>query len=787
RRKLDAALRDLADEAERAWLAPRLEVLIDPKIDVPMEREDLFSAWRRFLELLAGQAPLLMIVDEAHRADGGLLDFVEHCVEASRDRSMLFVTLARPELLEVRPGWGAGMRSFSSIHLDRLSDDALKHLLRDLAPDLPARLAAQVVSRADGVPLYAVELARMVQAPPARGVAEPRAVPGSLHALIAARIDGLPPLERALLLSASVLGDTFTAAELAAVAELDPVAIRAGIDGLIRQEALTRHDEAHRGGAGQLRFHEQLVQEIAYGTLARRDRRRRHLAAAAYLEQQSDEGLAEELAAHLVAAYRADPSAGDAAGIAERAQRVLATAARRATAVHSPERTLAHLATALSLPVDEAERARLTESAAVAAQAAGQFKTAERRWRELVALSAGDPAGTARATARLASLLFIEHSNDAALREVEAALRALDRVNADDPARVDLAAQLARAHLNRGDPAEARTWAEEALRTAERLKLGPIATDALITRGTAQLALGATKAGIRDLNRAIDRCSEGELLALELRARNNLAWLLVGDDPRATLRAAREGFELGHQKGMRDMALQLASVALAVAIESGDWEWALTTIDQLDDEAMVPAHLVDLTSTATVIRALRGDRQPGAALAKLEPFPADLDPQVVAQATMARAWMSLLSGRLPVAGRLAQEAAAASVGFSRNSALLLAARAALWAGDADAARRPLEVLRAEHPHGRAIGTALKTLDAGLAALEGRGERARAGYRAVIGEWTTLDLPLPRLLALLERDMLLERSDPSPEATELMDRLGARGVRAFARRRLRPAR
>ena len=781
RRKLDAVLRDLADETERAWMAPRLEVLIDPTVELSFEREDLFSAWRRFLELLAGRAPLLMLVDDAHRADGGLLDFVEHCVEASRDRSMLFVTLSRPELLDVRPRWGAGMRSFSSLHLDRLDDDELKHLLRDLAPDLPARLLAQVLGRADGVPLYAVELARMVQAPAARGVAEGRAVPGSLHALIAARIDGLPPLERALLLSASVLGDSFNAAELAAVAELDPATVRAGIDALTRQEALTRHDDAHPSGVGQLRFHEQLVQEIAYGTLARRDRRRRHLAAAAYLEQQSDEGVAEELASHLVNAYRADPSHAEAAGIAERAQRALATAARRATAVHSPERTLTHLVAALSLPADDAERAQLTESAAGAAQAAGQFKTAERYWRELVALSGGNQAGAAHATARLASLLLMEHSNDAALREVETALRKLDAVNADDPARVDLAAQLARAHFNRGDAAEARDWAEEALATAERLKLDPIATDALITRGTAQLALGNTKAGIKDLNHAIDRCSEGDLLALELRARNNLAWLLVGDDPRATLRAAREGFELGHQKGMRDMALQLASVALAVAVDSGEWQWALETIDQLDDEAMVPAHVIDLTSTATIIRALRGDRQPGAALAKLEPFASDIDPQVSAQATIAKAWMAFLGGKFGTASRLAEEAAAASVGFSRNSALLLAARASLWTGRAGAARATLESLKKERPHGRAIGAAIKTLEAGLAAVEHKPQPSKIAYRAVATAWAQLDLPLPHLLALLERDLLLDGGKPSAEATELIDRLGAKGVQALTRR------
>jgi tetratricopeptide (TPR) repeat protein len=702
---------------------------------------------------------------------------------------MVFITLSRPELMELRPGWGAGVRSFSSIHLDRLTEKELNELLGELAPSLPARLLSQVVSRADGVPLYAVELARMVQAPAARGVSEPRAVPGSLHGLIAARIDGLQPLERQLLLSASVLGHSFTAAELTAVAELDAATVRAGIDALMRQEALTRHDPAHPGSVGQLRFHEQLVQEIAYRTLARRDRRRYHLAAAAYLEQHAGEAGVEERARHLVSAYRADPGDPEAPDIARRANAALEVAARRATALHSPERALGHLTAALSLPPDGVDQPSLVEGAAVAAQAAGQFKTAERHWRELVALrrQAKDRAGAARATARLAGLMFIEHSNDAALREVDAALRALGKVSRDDPAGVELASQLARAHFIRGDPAEARSWAERALKSAEHLHLAAVATDALITRGTALLALGQTRAGVKDLNRAIDRCSAGELLALELRARNNLAWLLVGDDPRATLRAAREGFVIGHQKGMRDMALQLASVAMAVAADTGDWQWALDTMEELDDESMVPAHLIDLAASTTIIRALRGDRHPDAALATLEPFAPDTDPQVAALATLARAWIALLGRNFGRALLLAKDAAAASIGFNRNAALVLGVRAAMWADRPDAAEELLETLKSGQPKGRAIQAAIRSLEGGLAARRGRPKLAAARYRSAFKAWQLLDLPVPRALGLIERDAFLPAEADPGETSAALQRLGAAGLLALTRRAARGTR
>jgi predicted ATPase len=153
-------------------------------------------------------------------ADDSLLDFIDYLLEWSRQHPIFVSTLARPEIHERRPTWGAGRRSFTSLYLEPLSHHAMEQLLGGLVPGLPDELRAQILERAEGVPLYAVETVRMMldrgalvqDGPvyrPAARIAELE-VPETLHALIAARLDGLAPDERRLLQNAAVLGKTVT-------------------------------------------------------------------------------------------------------------------------------------------------------------------------------------------------------------------------------------------------------------------------------------------------------------------------------------------------------------------------------------------------------------------------------------------------------------------------------------------------------------------------------------------------------------------------------------------------
>src|SRR5262249_27718808 len=158
------------------------------------------------------------------------------------------ITLARPELQERRPGWGAGQRNFTSLYLEPLSPEAMESLLDGLVPGLPDHLRGQILARAEGVPLYAVETVRMLldrgllvaDGPVYRptGEIETLDVPESLHALIAARLDGVSAEERRVLQDGAVLGKTFSARALSALSGLPEPDLQPLLSSLVRKEVL---------------------------------------------------------------------------------------------------------------------------------------------------------------------------------------------------------------------------------------------------------------------------------------------------------------------------------------------------------------------------------------------------------------------------------------------------------------------------------------------------------------------------------------------------------------------
>src|SRR5205085_3878088 len=226
------------DASERTWLEPRLAHLLGLAEHAAGDRQDLFSAWRLFFERLAERSPVVLLFEDLQWADSALLDFVEHLLEWSHAHPLFVLALTRPELAQRRPGFGTAGRNATTLSLEPLAPAAMEELLDGFAPGLPDDLRNRILERAEGVPLYAVEAVRMlldrglleregdVYRP--TGPIEALEVPETLHALVAARLDGLQPEERRLLQDASVLGKTFTKARLAALSgmsesELDPL------------------------------------------------------------------------------------------------------------------------------------------------------------------------------------------------------------------------------------------------------------------------------------------------------------------------------------------------------------------------------------------------------------------------------------------------------------------------------------------------------------------------------------------------------------------------------------
>jgi class 3 adenylate cyclase len=152
--KLRSTLEEhLPDAEERAWVEPRLAHLLGLEEGAPRDQENLFAAWRVLFERLSEQAPTILVFEDMQWADAGLLDFLEYLLEWSRSHALFVLVLARPELADRRASWGAGKRSFTSLYLEPLSEQAMEELLSGLVPGLPDELRRQILARAEGVPL----------------------------------------------------------------------------------------------------------------------------------------------------------------------------------------------------------------------------------------------------------------------------------------------------------------------------------------------------------------------------------------------------------------------------------------------------------------------------------------------------------------------------------------------------------------------------------------------------------------------------------------------------------
>jgi predicted ATPase len=390
--KLSDVLLDIVhDPEERSFVEPRLQHLLGLTDRVAPDREDLFSAWRLFVERMADQFPVIMVFEDIHWADAALVEFLEYLLDWSRNHPIYMVTLARPDVAEKHPGWGANLRNFTSLSLEALPDPAIDGLLRGLVPGLPGDAAQRIRERADGIPLYAVETVRMLLD---RGLLERHEggyrvtgdlgtldVPETLHALIAARLDGLEPGERRLLQDAAVLGKTFAPRGLAMLAGVDEDAIRPALTALARKEMLVLDTDPRSPERGQYGFVQALIQRVAYETLSRRDRKAKHLAAARYLASSSGldpDEIAEVIATHYLDAFGAGPDDPDAADIRAEARDWLTRAAERAAALAATDDAQRAFESAVELTDEPIERARLLERAGEVARMANRLDEAER-------------------------------------------------------------------------------------------------------------------------------------------------------------------------------------------------------------------------------------------------------------------------------------------------------------------------------------------------------------------------------------------------------------------------
>ncbi|HYN69224.1 MAG TPA: AAA family ATPase, partial [Candidatus Eisenbacteria bacterium] len=723
-------------EDDRRWVEPALLTLLGLEPAPAGGRDVLFAAWRIFFERIAERATTVLLFEDLQWADSGLLDFVEQLLEWSKNVPLIVVTLARPELFDRRPDWGAETRNLTRLALEPLTDDAMRQLVDGFVPGLPEPAIKAILARADGMPLYAVETVRTLVADgrlerdgdayrPVGELGE-LAVPDTLRSLIASRLDGLEPSDRSLVADAAVLGQSFSLAGLSAISERAADALEPRLKVLVRRELFDVEIDPRSPERGQYRFVQSLIREVAYGTLAKRERRARHLAAARYFEGLGDDELAGLLASHYVAAIDASVPGAEADAVAIQARLALSGAAERAATLGGHDQAVSYLRQAIGIAADPLERAELHFRAARSANTAARHADAEVLVRAGIDLArgAGDALAAGVGDALLGEVLIDGGQAGEAVAVLEVAAAAFPE-SGQGNVRAALLANLSRALMRVGQSARSIEAADKALDLAEHLELELLVAETFNNKGSSLVYLGRRREGAALLRAAIEVAHDGGFVAAEIRAMNNFASGL--DDLRESRDAYRAAEELAARVGNRSMASWARETARFFDYYiADDWDAALAGAGELADEA--GSALDDIRriyNTASILLA-RG-QSADAAIARVEALAAHLsDPLADAILHGLRGERAMLAGDYETACE--EGFLATPLGADLGTLFLSpASRAAVWGGDVVRAREARERLDADVTTGTLVAGDRASVRAGVDALEGRVDDAIAGY------------------------------------------------------------
>ena len=807
RSRVSAMAAEFVLEADdRAWVEPALLTLLGLEPAPPGGRDVLFAAWRIFFERIAAKGTTVLLFEDLQWADSGLIEFIDHLLEWSKGSPILVVTLARPELFDRQPGWGAGARNFTAITLEPLPEAAMRQLVAGFVPGLPEAATDAILMRADGIPLYAVETVRALMAEERlelidgtyrpRGDLGPLTIPDTLRSLIASRLDALESIDRALVADAAVLGQSFTVASLAAISGRDEDEVQPRLRALVRRELLRQEADPRSPERGQYGFVQSLIREVAYGTLAKRERRTLHLAAARFYEALGDQELAGALASHYLSAHEASAAGPESEAIAIQARLALSGAAERAATLGAHGQAVAYLRQALAVTPDDADRAPLLERSAVSASIAVRFEDAERLAGEAVEAyrRSNDATGAAKATALLGA---VQMDGGAIARAVETLETASASIPESVPAHVlsRILANLSRAYMRSAQYARAVEVADSALALAEPNDLVGVVADSFNNKGGALRSLGRGREAAALMRAAIELAHAGGLVDVELRARNNLASVLFDQDPVGARDVAREALALGERVGHRGMAHWATGLVVGLSASIGDgWDEALAAVDAAISAALSPSDESRNLSVSWLLRGARGE-DGSAALSRLGELAAQTGETGERASLIATQALLAFGSREYATARDQFIQAANEFPPLMGVWLAEAAHAAVWAGDLAALRPIVDRLDAySEAHAPWFRADRARTSAAVAAMRGDTSEATSRYREALGLFAELGVPFDRARAASEASLLVGTDDPQigaavEEARALFERLGARPYLAMldeaARRALAP--
>jgi class 3 adenylate cyclase/tetratricopeptide (TPR) repeat protein len=553
--------------------------------DARAMRERLFSAARNLLEAASRRQPLVFAVEDIHWADEGMLDLIEHLARWA-EGAILIVCLARDELLDRRPGWGGGRIESTTIRLDPLARNQARELVSALLGEtVEAELAEQIAARSGGNPLFAEEMVnRIVE----EGSEEAAELPETVHSVLAARLDSLPRSERELLQAASVVGQTFWEGSVAD--GLGAEKLHDALESLRGKDLVVPTAGTRLAGEREYAFKHVLIRDVAYSTLPKAVRARRHAEVGKFIADRAadrGEGVIGMVAEHYARAAQlgaaADLDSAELAEIEARAIVSLEAAGDAAAALYSNSEAQGHYESALSLDraTDDAARARIAEKLGDVALRLGRVDRAVRAWTECLEYYRGqeDLARVGDLHRKIGSGLWHKGDREGSIENYQ---RGIDLLK-DGPPCIELVRlyeEAASLYMHTGDNMLAIYASEKALRLAERLGEAAAASRAHGIFGRVFGRIGDSARARENLERSVELARRSDP-AEAIKALFALGFHLeVSDaDYDGANAAYSEALDLALETGDLPSQVELRSAIGQVHVYLGDWEAAAVETD----------------------------------------------------------------------------------------------------------------------------------------------------------------------------------------------------------------
>jgi class 3 adenylate cyclase/tetratricopeptide (TPR) repeat protein len=557
--------------------------------DPQQTRDRLFSAVRSLVEAASRRWPVVIAIEDIHWADEGMLDLIDYMARWIRG-PVLIVCLARDELLERRPGWGGGRRNYTTIALEPLTQGETRELVSALLPGGNgngakgnADLVPQVAERSAGNPLFVEEMINRIRE---EGSQDVQTLPDSVHAVLAARLDSLSAPERRVLQHASVVGQTFWDGSLTELEDEEGIDLADALTGLEEKDLVVSSPGSRLAGEHEYVFKHVLIRDVAYSTLPKAVRARKHAHVAAFIEERAadrSEGVVAMVADHYgrAAALGADADVGGAElqQINDKALAALEGAGDAAASLYSNQEAVGHYETALSVGRDSSEsdpavRARIAEKLGDVALRMGRVDQATEVWDECLDYHRRqeDLARVGDLHRKIGAALWHKGDREGSIEHYQKGIDLLK----DGPACLELVRlyeEAASLYMHTGDNMLAIYASEKALRLAERLGEAAAASRAHGIFGRVFGRIGDSERARQNLERSVELARESDP-GEAVRALLTLGYHLeVSEaDYEGAGTAYREALELAEQTGDLPSKVELHAALAQLAAHGGKWD-----------------------------------------------------------------------------------------------------------------------------------------------------------------------------------------------------------------------